>query len=242
MAMLVRNAYQHVHRQIANGSLAPGDVISESTLAKELDCSRTPIGEALQRLAEEGLVKQIPRYGTIVRDLTAGELIEDFEVREAIETYAVRKLAKVITAKTIEDLKSLCQTIDDIVANLRADGKDKLEGETLRKFLNADMTFHLLIISAAGNTKLLQISQRAGSVYHIFQTRRGNHSIQRVENANSMHKRILEALSQNDEAQAASLITEHIRSSAAISLEEKNATDNKRVSLSSLELPFFLKD
>ena len=66
---LSQRAYQHIQREIVSGQLEPGSVISETLLAKQLGISRTPVGEAIRKLAQEGLVEQVPRYGTIVCDL-----------------------------------------------------------------------------------------------------------------------------------------------------------------------------
>ena len=168
-----KSAYLYVHDRIANGSLAPGEVISETALAQELGCSRTPIGGALRRLAEDGLVEQVPRYGTIVRHISAEELKEHFELREALESFAVRKGAERITSRTLCDLRMLCEKIDQEISHVKSQGLSRLEGTSLRRFLAFDMAFHLLIISAAGNKKLFKVAQRTGSVAHVFQTRRG---------------------------------------------------------------------
>ena len=68
---LTDKAYQHVEEMIVTLQLPPGSAISELTLSKRLGMSRTPVGEALQRLAREGLVMILPRRGIIVSDLNA---------------------------------------------------------------------------------------------------------------------------------------------------------------------------
>ncbi|MCA9230729.1 MAG: GntR family transcriptional regulator [Planctomycetales bacterium] len=240
MTARTKSAYHHVHSQITNGTLAPGDVISEAAIAKELGCSRTPIGEALRRLAEDGLVQQIPRYGTIVRDIPAEELLELFEVREALEVFAIQKGAERIRQETLRDMKALCGKIDQEVAQARQAGKTSLEGESLRCFLAADMAFHLLIIAAAGNKKLLKVAQRTGTVAHVFQARRGNHTLERAETANHGHKAIVEALENKDAKLAVELLTNHIRISSQISTIDELSDNSDRASLSGLDLPAFL--
>lgn len=243
MTPRTNSAYDHLHDRIASGSLAPGEVISETALAQELGCSRTPIGEALRRLAEDGLVEQVPRYGTIVRHISTEELQELFEVREALECFAARKAAERITTKTLNDMRTLCEKIDQETERVKALGTSRLEGESLRRFLAYDMAFHQLILSSAGNKKLFKIAQRTGSVAHVFQTRRGSHTLQRVKDANEMHKSIVEALEKHDEEAAAKLLTEHIRYSALISVaaDDSSSDDDDRASLSSLDLPDFLR-
>ncbi len=235
---LSKTAYQHVHGLIADGSFAPGDVISESAIAKELGFSRTPIGEALRRLADDGLVKQVPRFGTIVREIPLKELIEHFEVREALESYAAGKAAERISEDALQDLKKICKRIDQEIIQAASEGKSCIEGEALRRFLSADMAFHLLIISAARNKQLLKFARRTGSIAEVFHARRGSHTLQRVKDANTMHEKIVDALIKRDSEAASKLAAEHVRFSAAISsaAEETGRMSNELASLSGLDL------
>src|SRR5438105_3197888 len=81
---LAQKAYEHLQEGIFSGRLRAGTVISEEALAKELGISRTPVGEAIRQLAGEGLVEQVPRYGTIVKPLDRRELQELYEIRDAL--------------------------------------------------------------------------------------------------------------------------------------------------------------
>jgi DNA-binding GntR family transcriptional regulator len=235
-----QQAYWQLHEKISSGELEPGSVVSEASLAKDLGLSRTPIGEALRRLAEEGIVEQVPRYGTIVREIPTSELAELFEIREALEGMAAGKAAEQMTPSSLEDIARLCDTIDHEIASAKAQHAKRLEDEALRRFLAADMAFHLVIIASAGNRRLLDMIQQTRSVSLMFKARRGEHSIERVQQAASAHRAILQALTQRNAEEATRLVVSHIRSSREQSLVERPREHNG-VNLGTINLPHFVK-
>src|SRR5687768_7951206 len=86
-------AYRTLLDEIQSGSLAPGAVLGEVEQAARLGVSRTPLREALGRLAGDGLVVQQSPRVTVVSDLDAGDIRELFEVRRALEETAARLAA-----------------------------------------------------------------------------------------------------------------------------------------------------
>lgn len=87
-------AYRILKEKIVNLELPPASLLNEAELMAELDLGRTPIREALQRLALENLVVILPRRGTIVADLNLSDLQKIFEVRLELEVYAARLAAE----------------------------------------------------------------------------------------------------------------------------------------------------
>ena len=87
---LTEQAYQRLEELIVTLRLAPGAVLSEQALAAELGIGRTPIREALQRLAREGLVVVLPRKGILVADTDPREQLLVLEVRREIERLLAR--------------------------------------------------------------------------------------------------------------------------------------------------------
>lgn len=229
------HAYTALKEKITSGQLVPGAVVSEASLAKELGLSRTPIGEALRRLSHEGLVDQIPRYGTVVRELSATELRELFEIREALEGVAASRAAERIDPATIEDLGLLCDTIDAELAAAVAKGLEYLEEESLRRFLAADRAFHMLIIASANNRKMSELVEQTRSVSSMFAASRGVHSIDRVADANRRHRQICDALTKRDSEAASRLVVAHIRTSCEQSLRQASR-DEPSVGIGSLPL------
>lgn len=229
-------AYAAIRERITSGELASGAIVSEAAIAKELGLSRTPVGEALRRLSHEGLVDQIPRYGTVVRTLSQQDLRELFEVRQALEGMAASKAATQITAEVLEELELLCMAIDTEIASAQSCGATELEGEALNRFLAADMAFHMLIISSARNRRLSEILEQTRSISSMFYARRGVHSLRRVIDANQWHRKILDALIAKDPARASQLVISHIEYSCEQSLQSQHDGDAP-VTLGTLNLP-----
>lgn len=90
---LRQRAYERIKQKIVALELAPGSVIDEAALQAELDLGRTPIREALQRLALEKLVVIVPRRGMFVADIGVMDLQRLFEVRVVLECMAARLAA-----------------------------------------------------------------------------------------------------------------------------------------------------
>ena len=90
---LSEQAYGQLRRMIVRLDFAPGDVLREDALQDTLGMSRTPIREALQRLAREHFVTVIPRRGMFVSGIDVSELGLLFETRSVLEPYAARLAA-----------------------------------------------------------------------------------------------------------------------------------------------------
>src|SRR5256885_17122973 len=78
--------------------MPPGSVVNEAQLREDLKIGRTPIREALQRLARENFVRSIPHRGTFVTDVNITDLARITEVRIVLESHAARLAAEKITA------------------------------------------------------------------------------------------------------------------------------------------------
>ncbi len=87
---LSEQAYQQIRRMIIRLDLAPGAVVREDDLQRQLGIGRTPIREALQRLAREQFVTVVPRRGMFVSRLDVAELSMLYETRAILEPYAAR--------------------------------------------------------------------------------------------------------------------------------------------------------
>src|SRR5437764_13813037 len=92
------DAYFKIRDRILCLDLAPGSVVNETRLREELAIGRTPIREALQRLAHEKLVRSVPHRGTFVTDVNITDLARITEVRVVIESHAARLAAEKLSA------------------------------------------------------------------------------------------------------------------------------------------------
>lgn len=235
---LTQRAYILLQEKILSGELAPGSLVSESRLAKEMGISRTPVGEAIRQLAHEGYVRQVPRYGTIVRSIEPKDVEELYEMREALESFAAAKAARRITALELAQLDVLCSSIEKLAEE--SEGEDsQLDLAGLRRFLAADLTFHLLIVKAAGNQRILNTIRETRTMSQIFRMRRHEPANSVVQRASQMHRRILAALSDRNSEDASAQMAEHIRASREDTLaylaKEQQRTHTDVASI--LELP-----
>ena len=137
---LTEQAYRRIEEQIVTLKLAPGSAVSEQELSKALGIGRTPIREALQRLAREHLVNIVPHRGVLVSDVNVGEQLKVIEVRRELERLVARLAALRATPEQRAQLRVLAQQMLDVTA----------KGDDMG-FLALDNEFNTLVTSATRN-------------------------------------------------------------------------------------------
>src|SRR5690349_602502 len=124
---LTEQAYRVIEEQIATLRLKPGDVLSEQMLSATFKIGRTPIREALQRLAREGLVTILPRKGILVSDINPRTQLLVLEVRRELERLLSRAGSERATKEQHTQFLELAQGMDraaksnDDIAFMRLD-------------------------------------------------------------------------------------------------------------------------
>lgn len=219
---LTQRAYQHIQAEILAGRFTAGTLISENRIAEQLGISRTPVGEAIRTLAAEGLVEQQPRRGTVVRSFSRHEIIELYELREVLETFAAGKAAVLISDTILWRLDRYCDEMHSLAEYLAASGASMLEDMPLKRFLAADMAFHLLIVRTAGNSRIMKLVKQTRTISRLFriQVQRRRHSLEVSEKAFEFHRRIAEALRAGDGDAAGAAMAEHIQVSRRQTIDE----------------------
>ncbi len=142
-------AYQLLVRKVTRLELAPGDVLVEKNLMAELGIGRTPIREALQRLATEGLVQHLPNRGTLVSDIGAANVQSIYEFRSLIEGETARLAATRATEDDIAELQSLDEKLNQAT-----------EGGDIDDFVALDRRFHEVLSRASKNIYLQEAVPR----------------------------------------------------------------------------------
>jgi len=141
-------AYARLEEMIATLLLAPGDFLSEQVLAETVGLGRTPIREALQRLAREGLVTILPRRGVQVTPIDAHEQLLVVEVRRELERLISRNAAARATSQQRAAFSAI------------ADGLDRAgRANDALEFLRLDREMNLLMLDAAHNTFAVRTMQ-----------------------------------------------------------------------------------
>jgi DNA-binding GntR family transcriptional regulator len=141
--------YRELRNEIVSMVRRPGDVIAEKDIARQYGVSRTPVREALLRLADEELVDIFPQVGTFVSRIAMAALPEALVIRKALEEAAVRYAAMRATASHILRFEVT------LAQQREADAVGDFDG-----FHQADESFHALIAEAAGYPRFWTITQQ----------------------------------------------------------------------------------
>ena len=107
--------YATLKNEILTGEIGPGELLSENEIAKRFSISRTPVREALNKLACEGLTEVLPQRGHQVRTISFSEVMEAFRLRELLEVEAIGEAARRITDEDLAHLKDIVENGDDIL-------------------------------------------------------------------------------------------------------------------------------
>ncbi|HSJ02891.1 MAG: GntR family transcriptional regulator [Verrucomicrobium sp.] len=232
---LSTKAYHHIQRKLLSGEWGSGDVLSELSVAQEMGISRTPVREAFRNLEQEGVLEQVPRFGTRVRSLDRKDMVELFELREALEPYAVAQAAGRLNVEDRETLRALCAEFKLTASDLRQKGKSKPDAGMMKRLMSADMAFHQLLIRASGNRRMMKIVAESRVLAQIFTTSRQEHDIKVIEQTYQHHISILEAVESGRGDTAREMMAEHIRASMNEALahydRQHAAADTRSISL-----------
>lgn len=177
----------------------PGERLIQDEIADLLGISRTPVRDALQKLAAEGFVTFSPHKGAFVTDFSTNELQEIYAVRIALESYAARLAAERITDAELLQLDALLAQM----AQAREQASFSLLFELNRKF-------HMAIYAAARQQRLfelianyLELAQRYRLMFHRLENR--------AEHTVDEHQEILTALRRHDAGAADRLTRAHLQ-------------------------------
>lgn len=183
--LLRDEAYEVLAAAIVNGDLRPGAVIRDADLAEQVGLSRTPVREALARLADEGLVESKPNAYTRVTPLDRRASYEAFVILRELHVLATREAVPKMSAA---DLARMRQANADFAAALADSHVDRA--------LAADDAFHAVVIDAADNRTLRatldRLTPRIRRLERLrFGSLPGRQSI-------DMHERIIRACAKGD--------------------------------------------
>ncbi|MBP1804601.1 GntR family transcriptional regulator [Rubellimicrobium aerolatum] len=194
---------QRVHASLKEAildlTLRPGAILRKGEVCAALGVSRSPVAEAVARLAQEALVDVVPQAGTYVARLSMEEVREGAFLREALEIAAVEMVAGRVGAEQLAQLRR----------NLRLQEAALVDGD-IGGFHAADALFHELILSFTGHRRLPGLSRTAW--VHVDRARRlllptpG-----RVDETLEEHRAILAALEARDPEAARAATRAHLR-------------------------------
>ena len=195
---LTESLCTQIERDIVEGRLLPGDKLDEKVLAASMGTSRTPVREALRALESVGLVRIQPRIGATVNKPTVSEIIELFEVVGEMEAVA----ARLACSRANEVERGMISKQHDYC-------KDQAISGTAKSYFEANIQFHSMIWSAAGNhileDQIILLDRRLSPYRRVVTFNPGRH-----QEALAEHTRIATAIQGRDGEAAAIAMLEHV--------------------------------
>jgi DNA-binding GntR family transcriptional regulator len=196
--LIAERAYVELRERIVTLRLAPGTLLREDELMRELGIGRTPLREAIKRLALENLVAVQPRSGTFVTGVDAADIIHISEVRADLEAQAAELAALRMAGDTRERAEALLEEVRTLEGAGDADA-----------LMHLDETIHALIWEGSGNPYLVETLER----YFVLSLRVWYVVLDRVPGLGAAvvdQARLLEAVLARDHVKARELMREHV--------------------------------
>ena len=202
--------YSSLRQAVLTSVLKPGQRLNISDLASQLGVSLTPVRNAIQLLAAEGLIEVHPRSGTFVATVNANDVRETFEIRRALECLAVELASTHITGKQLDQLRTLLGAMRKSVRN----------PEELLQHQTDNAQFHLLILEAARNGRLLDAYQRLNAHIQIARVHAAEPDWKgRLRDERAEHEEIVDAVAASDPPRASKAMRSHIERASASLIE-----------------------
>jgi DNA-binding GntR family transcriptional regulator len=194
--LLADRAYAELRDRIVTLAIAPGAPINEDALGRELEMGRTPVREAIKRLALERLVSVFPRRGTFASEINITDLAAISDVRVQLEGHAAQRAAERLTAAQAAELDALVAEIDE----------GSGDADTLMRL---DARVHRFVYECAGNAYLQETLERylnlSLRIWYLVLDRLP-HLFDRVHE----HRELLLAIREGDAPRARSIAAEHV--------------------------------
>jgi DNA-binding GntR family transcriptional regulator len=190
-------AYRRLLERIVSLEMRPGSVVNEARLREELRIGRTPIREALQRLARENLVRSVPHRGTFVTDVNITDLARITEVRVVLEAHAARLAAEKLTSQDRHEIEELLELLR----------RGYVTGQ--RDLMQLDQQIHRLVYRSTHNPFLEATLERYFNLslrlWYLVLDREV-----RLREAVDEHVELLQAICAGDGARAEEIMRRHV--------------------------------
>jgi DNA-binding GntR family transcriptional regulator len=199
---LGEQAHEAIRDSVITLRLVPGEMVYENQLAATYGISRTPVREAIRKLAVEELIDVLPQRGTRIAHISERKLKDAAFVRSSLEMSAFRSVAKE-WSETSESCRRLKQQVQlNLAEQHKAQNNPKV-------FLQLDEAFHRLILQQLGNDTLLNVVlQMRGHLNRIrYLALEQLHDMERLVNE---HEALFAAVTRNDDIAVAQILSGHL--------------------------------
>jgi GntR family transcriptional regulator, rspAB operon transcriptional repressor len=201
-----QRAYEQLRDEIVRWELQPGALLNEVRLAERLSVSRTPLREAVQRLARDGLITITPGRGALVAQLALQDVVHLFQMREALEPYAARLCARNPDRREFGELRAAFDDQRDVFEKELPPHSDYAEYYALIKRMDT------AIDEGSGNPYVRESLERLRT--HLQRLRQiAKRRPPRMQQTVIEHLAICAAIHDGDETAAAQATALHINNS-----------------------------
>lgn len=196
---LSQDVYKRLKWEILNMTVKPGTFFTEQTLAERYQTSKTPVREALNRLAADELVLVLPHKGYVVTEISYGELLQIFQFREILEVAAVELAMQNMTKGQMEALEALAAELPDV---LLEDGYSKVNTPVNDRF-------HSYLVSISKNALFIQTHAKVmEKLYRVLQKDTRENSADAIRQE---HMELVSRMKSGDRDSACGYMRGHIR-------------------------------
>lgn len=220
--------YAEIRDRIMSGRLVPGSRLVEVDLAADLDVSRTPVREALRRLAAEGLIEVLPNRGATVRSWTDRELHDIYQSRAELESLAASLATDRMDGAVLAGLEQLCDQMEACGVEPDRDGRDRLTE------LNTE--FHDTIRNAAASptlTSMIHVVAQLPLVRATFH----RYSREDLDRSRGHHREMVAAFRAGDGDWVAAVTKAHVLAARASLSNFRRVADEDTVATAEYDGP-----
>lgn len=195
---LADQVFEHLETDILTGKYQRGEVLTEAKLCEELGVSRTPIREALRRLSQEHIIEESTK-GSVVIGISERDLEDIFLIRENIEGLAAEVAAKNRTAEYLEELRRALELQEFYLT--------KMDSEQIKVM---DNRFHELLYKSCGGITFYDTLEPLHKKIQKYRKAAVNNKSRATASVEE-HKKIFEAIANQNGENARKYATEHIK-------------------------------
>lgn len=182
---------------ISKGQFKDGEELNQVSIARSFGVSRVPVREALRQLQAEGLVSSQAHMRTVVTGLSLDRVLEVLDLRALLEAHLLERAASRLTTEDLDELRQRCEVMEGV--------------EEHQAWLRLNKEFHELLYSHADADLTRELSRQLAVRVERYLHMRRDTGVQRTVEANAEHRRIVEALADQDPPRARRELEAHIR-------------------------------
>jgi DNA-binding GntR family transcriptional regulator len=209
-------AYGILRESILRRTFAPGEQLNLERLELQLGISRTPLKEAITRLALEGLIKVTPRRGTYVTELHIEDVAERFDMRRFLEVGAAEQALHCMSPEGLEKLHALAAGLESMVL---PDG----DCDDYEDYIEGDREFHATFIGFVGNRMLSETYDHLNVHLYVVRVYYAGTN-KKLDRVNKEHNELLAHIATRDVPGVIQSINKHLEKSKQDILGRMRAT------------------